>query len=177
MHRHHIRKRVVCAAAALLLTGVSFNVFVSAEPRPLEDRAASVRAALDPAVVKRGRYLVKTTGCNDCHTPGYGMSNGQVEESRWLIGDQLGWEGPWGVTYPTNLRLFMQYISQEQWLHIARQPARPPMPWFSLREMTDEDLIAIYQYVRSLGAAGTAAPDYVPPGQMARTPVVKFPAG
>ena len=26
--------------------------------------------------VALGRYLVQTAGCNDCHTPGYGMSAG-----------------------------------------------------------------------------------------------------
>ena len=28
--------------------------------------------------IKRGRYLVETTGCNDCHTPGYAAKNGKV---------------------------------------------------------------------------------------------------
>lgn len=31
-----------------------------------------------------GRYLVKTTGCNDCHTPGYAPSAGAVPEAQWL---------------------------------------------------------------------------------------------
>ena len=127
--------------------------------------------------IERGRYLVKTAGCNDCHTPGYGLSAGAVEESKWLIGDSLGWEGPWGATYPISLRLFMQNLTVTQWVQIARQPARPPMPWFSLRDMTDEDLVSIFHYVRSLGVAGGPAPAYVPPGQVAQTPVVKFPAG
>jgi hypothetical protein len=49
------------------------------------------------------------------------------------------------------------------------------MPWFALRDMTDQDLLAIYHFVRSLGAAGTAAPAYLPPGARAEFPVVKFP--
>lgn len=56
--------------------------------------------------IERGRYLAKIGGCNDCHTPGYGLSGGQVPEAQWLVGDQLGWNGPWGTTYPSNLRLF-----------------------------------------------------------------------
>ena len=38
MKKHQIRKHVVCAAAAVLLTGLSSTVFVSAEPRTLETR-------------------------------------------------------------------------------------------------------------------------------------------
>jgi len=43
-------------------------------------------------------------------------------------------------------------MSEAQWLAHARREFKPPMPWFNLREMTDQDLKAIYAYVRSLGA-------------------------
>lgn len=171
-----LRRRVICAAAAVLLTGLSSTVFVSAETQSLERRVQPVKP-VDPAQLDRGRYLMRTAGCNDCHTPGYAASGGNVEESKWLTGDSLGWSGPWGTTYPINLRLFMQNLSADQWLAIARRPARPPMPWFALRDMTDEDLLAIYHYVRSLGAAGSPAPEFVPPGTEANTPVVQFPNG
>lgn len=127
------------------------------------------------STIERGRYLVKTTGCNDCHTPGYAEKAGHVDESRWLTGDRLGWQGPWGTTYPPNLRLLVQNISAEEWLQIARRPTRPPMPWFALRDMTDEDLLAIYTFARSLGPAGKPAPPFLPPGQEPSTPVVKVP--
>jgi len=125
--------------------------------------------------VERGRYLVKTTGCNDCHTPGYIESAGRLEESRWLVGNSLGWQGPWGTTYPANLRLLTQGLTEDQWLLVARRQMRPPMPWFALRDMTDADLVAIYHFMRSLGPAGAAAPAFVPPGKAAQTPIVKIP--
>lgn len=172
----HLPARMVSATAALLLTGVSFALFASPEIRAEQPRAAAATPkAQSSAAVERGRYLVKVAGCNDCHTPGYAHSGGAVPESQWLIGDALGWEGPWGTTYPINLRLFMKDLSPEQWLQVARAPARPPMPWFALRDMTDEDVLAIYAYVRSLGPAGAPAPEYLPPGQKAHGPVVKFP--
>lgn len=177
MSKRHFKKRIVCGAAAMLLTGSSFSVFVAAETPPERStRAPAQVSEVDATLLARGRYIAQTSGCNDCHTAGYAMSGGQVEESQWLMGDALGWEGPWGTTYPINLRLFMDGLSAEQWLQIARQPARPPMPWFALRDMSDEDLLAIYHYVRSLGPAGNPAPAYVPPGQAVQTPVVKFPA-
>jgi len=52
---------------------------------------------------------------------------------------------------------------------------RPPMPWFNVRAMTEQDLGAIYAYLRYLGPAGTPAPDYVPPGQKPKGPAVRFP--
>jgi hypothetical protein len=50
------------------------------------------------------------------------------------------------------------------------------MPWFTLRDMTEQDLRAIYKYVNALGPAGEAAPIYVPPGHEPKTPYVQFPA-
>jgi len=125
----------------------------------------------------RGRYLIQIGGCNDCHTPGYAMSGGKVPEKQWLTGDALGWNGPWGTTYPVNLRLYMQKLDEKAWVEKAKHlTARPPMPFWALNTMTDSDLRAIYRYVRSLGPAGQEAPAYVPPGQEPKGPVVKFPA-
>ena len=144
---------------------------------------AVVIAGFAPAVsdsqrslIERGRHLVKITGCNDCHTPGYPEAAGHIDEQAWLTGSPVGWQGAWGTSYPINLRLFMQNISEEQWLITARNvQALPPMPWFALRDMSDQDLRSIYQYVRSLGPAGEPAPVALPPGAAAQTPVVTFP--
>lgn len=127
--------------------------------------------------VERGRYFVKVAGCNDCHTAGYAMSGGKVPEAEWLKGDSLGWRGPWGTTYPANLRLSMAPMTENQWVKAAKNlKTRPPMPWFALHDMTERDLKAIYQYVKWLGPAGTAAPSYVPPDKEPKGPVVQFPA-
>jgi len=126
--------------------------------------------------IERGRYLVKITGCNDCHTPGYAETGGKIPEQKWLTGDQLGWHGPWGTTYPSNLRLYMSGISEEQWVqHAHTVQYRPPMPWFALRDMASQDLRAIYRFVKYLGPAGEAAPAYLPPGQEPKGAFVQFP--
>ncbi len=122
------------------------------------------------ADIRHGRYLVATSGCNDCHTPGFMMKDGKVPESEWLTGDAMGWQGPWGTTYATNLRLLVDALSEAQWLARARQPMRPPMPSPSLRAMRDADLRAIYRYVKSLPVKGDPAPAYVPPGGAVATP-------
>jgi hypothetical protein len=48
------------------------------------------------------------------------------------------------------------------------------MPWFNLRDMSDDDLLAIYRYARSLGPTGEPAPAYVPPGQIPASPYIVF---
>ena len=125
-------------------------------------------------LVSRGQYLVSISGCNDCHTPGYPQAGGKIPMSEWLTGSPVGFSGPWGTTYPANLRLVMQTLSERQWLKHARAPRRPPMPWISLRDMSDDDLRAIYAFVISLGAKGTPAPAYVPPGQKVSSPYIDF---
>jgi mono/diheme cytochrome c family protein len=132
-------------------------------------------AAADP-LVQRGRYIVQTGGCNTCHTALYGMLGGNVPESEWLTGDKVGWRGVWGTTYATNLRIYMQTMSEEQWVQKGRTlTSRPPMPWFAIQAMSDDDLRALYRYVRSLGVAGKPAPSYLMPLVTPRGPYVQFP--
>ena len=120
----------------------------------------------DKALVERGRYVVRIAGCNDCHTPQYGMRNGDVPEKDWLTGDAVGWYGPWGTTYPTNLRKTVRAMSEQQWLaYAASVKTRPPMPWFALHAMQREDLRAVYHFVQSLGDGGGEIPQGLPPGR------------
>jgi mono/diheme cytochrome c family protein len=137
--------------------------------------AAAQQKKSDP-MVDRGRYLVRITGCNDCHTAQYAPKGGKVPEKDWLTGDALGWRGPWGTTYPINLRLYMQDLTEEQWVKKAKAlNTRPPMPWFNVRDMTTRDLRAMYRYIRHLGPAGKPAPAYVPPDKTPPPPYVQFP--
>ena len=125
--------------------------------------------------VQRGRYLINTAGCNDCHTPGYPQASGKVDEKLWMTGDKLGWRGPWGTTYAPNIRLAVAKMTESQWLVFARREMRPPMPWFNLRDMSDRDVRAIYRYLKSMGPAGEPAPAYLPPDQTPPQPYVQFP--
>lgn len=125
-------------------------------------------------LIERGKYIVSTSGCNDCHTPGYAEAGGAAPMTDWLTGSGVGFSGPWGVTYPANLRIKFQQLSEAEWMAQARSERRPPMPWFMLRDMTDNDLRAIYAFVHSLGASGAAAPNYVAPGGAVATPYIDF---
>jgi mono/diheme cytochrome c family protein len=154
---------------------LSVVAFAAALPAAAQQAKSPFKA--DPREVERGRYLVKVTGCNDCHTAGYAATGGKVPEAQWLTGDKLGWRGPWGTTYPANLRLYMSSMSEAGWVTTAKSlKTRPPMPWFALHDMTEQDLKALYHYVKWLGPAGEMAPSYVPPGKEPQTPVVQFPS-
>jgi len=154
-----IGKWASVAAGAVLALGASGNSMAG-------DKAASA--------VERGRYLVTIGGCNDCHTDGYLPAGGKVPEGEWLKGTAVGYQGPWGTTYASNLRLVIGGMTESEWVAHARKERLPPMPWFNLAKMTDDDLKAVYAYVRSLGSAGVAAPAYVAPGGKVSTPYFVF---
>ena len=143
--------------------------------------AATLAGAAEPAaertMIDRGRYIARIAGCNDCHTPNYATTGGAVPEQQWLTGDRLGWRGPWGTTYPSNLRLALSRLSEDEWVHNARTLSyRPPMPWFALRDMDETDLRAFYRFVRALGPAGEPAPAWLPPGAQAQGMAVVLPS-
>ena len=105
-----MKKRIICGSAAILFTSLTLAVFASAGPG--ERAEVTLKSSANATSIDRGRYIVKTAGCNDCHTPGYAQSGGVTEEQQWLVGDSIGWQGPWGVTYPISLRLFVQSIEE-----------------------------------------------------------------
>ena len=132
-----------------------------------------VPAAVD---TESGKHLVLIGHCNNCHTAGYAASAGQVPEERWLAGNPLGWRGRNGTVYASNLRLFMRDLPEDAWIQVARAGQwRAPMPWWSLRDYSDDELRAIYRYVRSLRPLGTPAPLSLPPGQLPPKPYNQLP--
>src|SRR5262245_7396217 len=81
--------------------------------------------------------------------------------------------GPWGVSYAFNLTpdehtgigiwtedIFVKTIRNGRHWGVAR-PILPPMPWFNYRHMTDQDLHAVYTYLRTIPAVRNKVPDAV----------------
>ena len=121
--------------------------------------------------VDAGRYLVVLGGCNDCHTAGWMESGGNVAETDWLTGSPVGWRGPWGTTYPSNLRLLVAEMDEEAWVVMLRtRKDRPPMPWMNVNRLSDVDARALYAFIKSLGNVGTRMPAYAAPGMEPATP-------
>lgn len=148
--------REVCVAALALLIGAA------GPEKP---------AVTGQSPIAIGEYLVAIGGCNDCHTVGWNQNPGNVPVAQRLTGNPVGWNGPWGTSYPTNLRLMVQKMTANAWVqYVTTMQSKPPMPWFNLRSMSVSDLRAMYAYIRSLGPAGEPAPEALPPGPTPKTP-------
>ena len=85
------------------------------------------------------------------------------------------WVGPWGVSFATNLTpdeetgigtwnemMFIKAMRTGKHLGEGRE-ILPPMPWPNLAQATDEDLKAIFAYLKSLPPIKNAVPDPLPP--------------
>jgi mono/diheme cytochrome c family protein len=139
-------------------------------------------AAMTP--VQRGQYLATIVGCHDCHTPGY--LYGAPDMNRALSGSELGWKGPWGVSYAANLTpdsaTGLGSWTDEEILRALQNgvdkdgsPIAPPMPWPDFAHLTHPDAMAIVAYLRSLPAVSHHVPERVPPGVASHTPALVFP--
>jgi mono/diheme cytochrome c family protein len=134
--------------------------------------------------VARGEYLVAISGCNDCHTPGF--LYGAPDFDRRLSGSDMGWAGPSGVVYPSNLtpdeETGLGGWTDDEIVTALRSGMRPDgrilapsMPWAGLSHLTDDDAYAIAAYLRTLPAVLHKEPEPVPPDQQAAGPVLVFP--
>lgn len=135
--------------------------------------ASQARTIAADTLVERGHYLVAFGSCNDCHTPGWRESDAAIPVSRWMVGTNLGYRGPWGTSYPANVRLEFQQISEEDWLFMVHtRGGHWPMVWHDLRFLTTDDQRAIYRFIKSLGADGVPAPADLSPGVTPKTPYI-----
>lgn len=125
--------------------------------------------------VDRGLQVSITSGCQDCHTQGYSQAEGKVDPANAMKGSSIGLRGPWGTTYPSNLRFFARMLSEDTFvitLKHLRTP--PPMPWYNLRVMDESDIRSLYRYIKSLGVTGSTSPDTVPPDKEPKTPYIQL---
>lgn len=89
------------------------------------------------------------------------------------------WSGPWGVSFTANLTpdietglgnwtqaTFMQAIRTGRHMGRGRQ-ILPPMPFAMYRNLTDEDLGAIFAFLRSIPPIKNRVPEPLPPGATA----------
>jgi mono/diheme cytochrome c family protein len=92
-----------------------------------------------------------------------------------MSSDLTAYAGPWGVSYAVNLTpdeqtgiglwtedVFVAAIRNGKHMGEGR-PILPPMPWNYYRNMSDDDLKAIYAYLRSLPAISNQVPAPTPP--------------
>ena len=85
--------------------------------------------------------------------------------------------GPWGISYAFNLTpdehtgigiwtedIFMKTMRTGRHWGTSR-PILPPMPWENLNALTDDDLRALFAYLRTIPAVSNHVPDPVIAGE------------
>jgi mono/diheme cytochrome c family protein len=87
------------------------------------------------------------------------------------------WSGPWGVSFSANLTPdpetgVLRDFTEEQFVQTLRtgrhqgqgRQILPPMPWPLIGQMTDDDLKAIYAYLKQIPPVRNKVPDPIPMG-------------
>jgi hypothetical protein len=87
--------------------------------------------------------------------------------------------GPWGQSFAANITSHPTGIgnwSEEQFMRAIRhgrfkglensRPLLPPMPWEMYRNMTDNDLRAIFYYLKSTNPVDNQVPPPIAPDQL-----------
>jgi len=89
--------------------------------------------------------------------------------------DLTAWVGPWGVSFAANLTpdqrtglggwteaQFIKTMRTGKHLGVGRD-ILPPMPWFGLAVLSDQDLGAVFAYLKSIKPIENAVPQPIPP--------------
>jgi hypothetical protein len=83
--------------------------------------------------------------------------------------------GPWGMTYATNLtpdeETGIGFWTEEMFISALRngkkygsgRPLQPPMPWRGYAQATDDDLRAMFAYLKSVRPITNHVPEWQPP--------------
>jgi mono/diheme cytochrome c family protein len=153
--------------------------------------------------VERGRYLVGITGCHDCHSPKVPgtmkpvpetMLSGRPQTTKVpsaMAGevhaseDFTAFTGGWGSTVASNLTpdpatgLGMRYSEAKfvQTMRTGKKPegvaVMPPMPVDVYVNMKDDDLKAIYAYLKTIKPIRNAVRAGLPPPPAPAAPAKK----
>ena len=110
------------------------------------------------------------------------LSEALAKDQSWvkMSHDVTAFAGPWGMTFGANLtpdeatgignwteEVFVKTIRTGK--HLGQEggrPVMPPIPWYMIAKMTDEDLSSMYQYLMSLPAISNRVPAPIPPNEI-----------
>ncbi|MFN3693591.1 MAG: c-type cytochrome [Ignavibacterium sp.] len=103
-----------------------------------------------------------------------------VQPGKWILFTQdiTAAVGPWGASFAANLtpdietgigswneEMFINALRSGKHLGAGR-PIMPPMPWELVGKHSDEDLKAMFAYLKSLKPIKNKVPDYIPPDKV-----------
>lgn len=139
------------------------NLIIKFVPKPITEPVSAPDPQKDR--LGYGKYLTTISGCYECHTPH--DEKQQLDENRAFAG---GWEmrGPWGRVVTSNLTphagSYMGRATREEFIGrfrafasmnasnapVAQKGRNTIMPWLAFSAMSDEDLGAIYDYLKTV---------------------------
>ncbi len=106
------------------------------------------------------------------------IPDGVIGPDKWgalTNNDLTAWFGPWGVSFTANLtpdketglgswtaEVFIKAMRTGKHMGVGRD-ILPPMPWFSLNALSDDDLKAIFAYLQSIKPIHNQVPPPIPP--------------
>jgi hypothetical protein len=192
-------KTIAIIAVTTSILGAGILRLSGSAPARASSGDAPLVAELGMSPAQRGKYIVDTAGCHDCHTPVKMGKNGpEPDMSRMLSGHpeamkmppappaqgpwiasvsatMTAWSGPWGTSFTANLtpdratglgtwteENFVKTIRTGRHMGSGR-PLLPPMPVPVYNNFTDDDLKAIYAYLRTVPAVKNRVPQPLPP--------------
>lgn len=101
-----------------------------------------------------------------------------VIQGGWALmsGNVTAFVGPWGTSFAANLtpdptgignwslENFKRAIREGKYKGMeGTRMIMPPMPWPAFKNLTDEDLEAVYEYLRTIKPVKNNVPAYIPP--------------
>jgi mono/diheme cytochrome c family protein len=142
--------------------------FINAVPKPIE---GSVPTPDLSTPEKRGAYLTTLASCSDCHTPR--DEQGQYLQHLKFAGGNIVLHGdarePRAASNLTPAPNGIPYYNEELFLETMRtgrvrdRKISDIMPWAHYRNMTDEDLKAIFAYLKTLTPVNHYVDNTMPP--------------
>jgi mono/diheme cytochrome c family protein len=127
---------------------------------------------------KPGSFDLDTSRLLSGHPEGSNLPAPPAGKGPWIASasaDFTAWSGPWGVSYAFNLTpdrntgigiwtedMFVKAIRTGRHMGVSR-PILPPMPWQMYRNLTDDDLKAVYAYLRTIKPVHNRVPEPIPP--------------
>lgn len=191
------KKFLMLALAATIAACSSKKKEINKEEYP-EFGSEVIAPLSEEELIKRGSYIVATSGCHDCHSPKIMTPHGpEPDPTRLLSGhnqneklppleNSPGWvhfnmnltaaSGPWGTSFAANLtpddtgigawsfENFKTAIRKGKLKGLeGSRDLLPPMPWQMYKNMTDEDLSAVFHYLKSVKPITNLVPSPIPP--------------
>jgi len=192
-----MKKNIFISVCLVIMAAVVISQ-INCSPKE-ENKAMSQKE-----LIARGKYLVMTGGCGDCHSPKIYTENGPIPDStkdlsgfqhdeklpaldtkyvapgNWVATESnfSAWVGPWGISYAANItpdkatgigelseEMFIKALREGKMMGVGR-PILPPMPWQVIGQKSDQDLKAMYAYLKSINPIHNEVPQPIPPDKM-----------